>query len=88
MSKSDVYDALKPAQTVGEDLKELGSRASEMAQEKLEQVKAGAAELAEEGRERVQEMERSVERYIAEHPVKAMLIAAGVGLVVGRVLLR
>jgi ElaB/YqjD/DUF883 family membrane-anchored ribosome-binding protein len=89
MAKSDaMYDALKPAQSVTEDLKELGSRASEMAQEKLERVKAGAAEWAEEGRERVEEMGESVEQYIADHPVKSMLIAAGIGLIVGRVLLR
>lgn len=89
MDKTDAMrDALKPTQTVTEDLKELGSRASEMAQEKLEQMRAGADEWAEEGRERVEEMEQSVERYIAEHPIKSMLIAAGVGLIVGRVLLR
>lgn len=89
MAKSDaMYDALKPTQTVTEDLKELGSRAGEMAQEKIERVKAGAAEWAEEGRERVEEMEQSLERYIAEHPIKSALIAAGVGLIVGRILLR
>ena len=89
MDKSDaVQDAFRTTQTVKEDLKELGGRASEMAQEKLEQVKAGAEEWVQEGRERVEQMEESLERYIAEHPIKSMLIAAGVGLIVGRVVLR
>ena len=82
MAKSDTM------QTVTDDLQELGSRAGEIAQEKIGQLKASAANLAEQGRERVQEMEQSLEEYVVENPLKSLLIAAGVGLLVGRLCLR
>ena len=75
-------------QGVSEDLRELGSRAGEMAQERYERMKRGAADLMEEGRERFEEMEHSMEDYVAENPLKSMLIALGVGVIVGRLLLR
>ena len=76
--------AIKPPRTVVEDLQELGGMAREMAQEKVEQVRAGAAECAKERREKVRHVERSIEQYIREQPLKSMLIAAGVGMVLGR----
>lgn len=75
---------VKTPRTVVQDLQELGGRAREMAQEKVEQVRAGAADYAKEGRERVQQVGHTIEQYIHEQPLKSMLIAAGVGLLVGR----
>jgi len=78
----------KPVRTLGQDFRELGGMAKEMAQEKMEQVQAGAADYAKEGREKIQEVERTIEQYIRQRPVKSMLIAAGVGLVFGRFWMR
>lgn len=88
MAHNDPMEATRPLQTVAENLADMGSQAGEIAQEQYERLKAGAAELIHDGRERVQELEESLEQYIAEHPIKSMLIAAGVGLLVGRCLLR
>jgi ElaB/YqjD/DUF883 family membrane-anchored ribosome-binding protein len=35
------------------------------------------------GKERLQKYEQHFEDYVAEHPVKSVLIAAGTGLVIG-----
>jgi ElaB/YqjD/DUF883 family membrane-anchored ribosome-binding protein len=78
----------KPPRTVVQDLQELGGMAREMAQEKVEQVRTVAADCANEGREKVRQVEHSVEEYIREQPLKSMLIAAGVGLVLGRFWMR
>ncbi len=80
--------ASKTPRTVPQDLQELGSMAREMAQEKVEQVRAGAADLVRDGREKVRQAEHSIEQYIREKPLTSMLIAAGVGLVLGRFWMR
>ena len=41
-----------------------------------------------QGREKVRQVEQSIEQYIREQPLKSMLIAAGVGLVLGRFWMR
>jgi ElaB/YqjD/DUF883 family membrane-anchored ribosome-binding protein len=88
MADSASMGAAKAPQKVGEALAELGSQAGEIAQAQFERLKVKAAELVHDGRERVQDMEQSLERYIADHPIKSMLIAASVGLVLGRCILR
>ncbi len=80
--------ANKKPRTVVEDLQQLGGMAREMTQEKVEQVRAGAADYAKEGRDKAREVEHSIERYIREQPLKSMLIAAGVGMVLGRFWMR
>jgi ElaB/YqjD/DUF883 family membrane-anchored ribosome-binding protein len=80
--------ANKRPRTVAEDLQELGDMAKEMAQEKVEQVRAGAADCATEGREKVRDVQRSFEQYVREQPLKSVLIAVGIGMVLGRFWLR
>lgn len=62
--------------------------AREMANEKVEQVREGAAGYVKEGREKARNIEHSIEQYIREEPIKSVLIAAGVGLVLGRFWMR
>jgi ElaB/YqjD/DUF883 family membrane-anchored ribosome-binding protein len=76
------------AKKVTEDIQELGGIAGEAAQEKLGQLRETASDRYEEGREKVQQVERTFEQYVQEHPVKSLLIAAGVGLVLGRFWMR
>jgi ElaB/YqjD/DUF883 family membrane-anchored ribosome-binding protein len=78
----------KTPRTVVEDMQELGGMAREMAQEKYEQVRDGAVDYAREGREKVRTVERSIEQYIREKPLKSVLIAAGAGLLLGRFWMR
>lgn len=74
----------KKARTVLQDIQELGGLAREMAQEKVEQLRTGASEYSEEGRDKVRQVERDFAQYVREQPLKSILIAAGVGLVLGR----
>ncbi len=78
----------KQARRVTEDLKELGGIAGDAAQEKLGQLRDNASGYYEDGREKVHQAERSFEQFIRDQPLKSILIAAGVGLVLGRFWMR
>ena len=78
----------RKARTVTQDIQELGGMAREMAQEKVEQLRASASEYCEEGRDKVQQVERSVEQFIRQQPLKSILIAAGVGMLLGGLWMR
>ena len=80
--------ATKNRQSVGEDLSELGSHAGELAQRRYKNLKSDAMHLANEGRERLEEMGESLEDYVAENPIKSLLIAVAAGVLVGRFILR
>lgn len=58
------------------------------AQEYLETGRERAQEYYEMGRERAMEYEQQVENYIREKPLQSVLIAAGVGAVLGFLLRR
>lgn len=58
------------------------------AQEGLNQVRERAGEYLQEGRDRAMDMERSVESQIRRQPVQAILIAAGVGFLLGMLFIR
>ena len=66
----------------------MGSIARDVAQEKLEQLRESATEYRDQGRDKIQEVERTIEDYIRERPIKTILIAAGVGLLLGRFWMR
>lgn len=78
----------RKARTVTQDLQELGGMAREMAEEKVEQLRASASEYCEEGRDKVQQVERSFEQFIRQQPLKSILIAAGVGMLLGGLWMR
>ena len=71
------------AQKVSENLRDLGGQVREAAQEKYERVSGQARDYFEHGREAAQQWENELESYVHEKPVQAVLIAAGVGLLVG-----
>ena len=66
----------------------LDSTVRDTAQEKVERLRAGAADCASEGRDKVAQVERSFAQYVREQPLKSILIAVGVGLVLGRFWMR
>jgi ElaB/YqjD/DUF883 family membrane-anchored ribosome-binding protein len=76
------------AQEASKDLKEMGDIVSDAAQEKLEQVRENANECYQHGRDKVHGVESAFEQYIRERPLKSVLIAAGIGLLVGRFWMR
>lgn len=76
------------AHAVTEDIQEMGGIARDAAEEKLERVRENASELCDEGRDKVRQAARSLEQYIAEQPLTSVLIAGGVGLLLGRFWMR
>jgi len=66
-------------------------RAAELRDAAAEQVcgmRDAAGEYIEMGRERAMGFEKTIEQRIREKPLQSMLIAAGVGLVVGAIWIR
>ena len=78
----------RKARTVTQDIQELGGMAREMTREKVEQLQTGVADYAKEGREKIRQVEHGIEQYIREQPLKSMLIATGVGMLLGRFWMR
>ena len=74
----------RKARKVTKDLQEMGEIAKDAAQERLGQLRENASEYCEQGQGKVQQVERSFEQYIRERPLKSILIAAGVGMLLGR----
>ena len=72
------------AKEVSKDLKEMRAIVTEAAQEKIGQVRENAAEYVEQGREQVHGVACVCEQYVRERPLRSILIAAGVGLLLGR----
>ncbi len=62
-----------------------GERFREMAQEQGAQLRDAAAEQIEDSRERVDQWKREGERYVRAHPAKSVLIALGLGFLIGRI---
>jgi ElaB/YqjD/DUF883 family membrane-anchored ribosome-binding protein len=79
-SAANVNDA---AQQVSQDLRELGGQVRDAAREKYEQLTDQARSYYDEGRRAAQEWEQGFESFIQEKPMQAVLIAAGVGLLLG-----
>ena len=75
-------DALRDqAQTVTEDLKELARTGKDTARDFVRGVK-------DKGRDRIDAVRGDVQAYVELYPLKSLLIAAGVGLVVGALMMR
>ena len=90
--KQNVQDlgstARMAAQEQVQNLKQAASDYVEQGREQLDAWKGSASDYVEQGRVRAMEMERTLEGQIRSQPMKAVLIAAGVGLVAGILLSR
>ncbi|MBI5764734.1 MAG: hypothetical protein HZA51_14555 [Planctomycetes bacterium] len=75
----------KQTKELKKDLRDLGETAKHAAAEELGKLRANAGEYCEEKRNNVQ---HGIEQYIADRPLKTILIAAGVGLLFGRFWMR
>jgi ElaB/YqjD/DUF883 family membrane-anchored ribosome-binding protein len=71
------------AQQVGENLRNLGGQVRDAAREKYQQLSEQAQDYYQQGRQKAQEWEEGLESYIQEKPLQAVLIAAGVGVLIG-----
>ena len=55
----------------------------DQATQQYDQLREQAGEYYEQGRQRAMEMEQNLEQYVQEKPIQALLMAAGVGLLLG-----
>ncbi len=70
--------------SVSKGLKDMGDIAADTAKETLGQLQENASACCERGRDKVRQVERTFDQFIREQPLKSVLIAAGVGLLLGR----
>ncbi|HEY2588320.1 MAG TPA: hypothetical protein VGI81_21450 [Tepidisphaeraceae bacterium] len=75
--------AKQTGQQVGQNLRDLGGQVRDQAQQKYNEMSDQAREYYEQGRQKAQEWEQGLESYIQEKPLQAVLIAAGVGVLLG-----
>ena len=62
---------------------ELTGTLRDAATEQYENLRGSAEEYYDQGRQKAQEWQHGLEEYVKEQPVKALLIAAGVGVLLG-----
>ena len=74
----------KQAVEVKKDLQEMGGIVRDAAQEKLGQVRENASEYYDQGRDKVHDVVCTIEQFVRQQPFKSVLIAAGVGWLLGR----
>lgn len=90
--KQNVHDlgntARMAAQEQMHNIKQAAGHYVDQGREQLDALKGSAAECLEQGRARAMQMERTIEGQIRSQPMRAMLIAAGIGLVAGFLLAR
>src|SRR5215510_6640144 len=80
-------DMREQAQEMGAQVRdwaqEKGSQIKEGAQEAMQQVGTSVSQLADKGRETIDQLEEGLEDRIRSKPLQSVLIAAGVGMLLG-----
>jgi len=67
-----------------QDIQAIGVAARDATQEKFDRLQAEATDLYEHGRVKARQAARSLEQHVTEKPLQSILIAAAVGLLLGR----
>jgi ElaB/YqjD/DUF883 family membrane-anchored ribosome-binding protein len=84
-SLQSLKDLGSQAKTVAQDQLQ---RASQVAQEQMETIRDSASEYYEQGLAKAEELRGTVENRIQQTPLQSVMIAAGVGFVLGIILTR
>lgn len=82
----DGADLREQVRVLGEDLKELGRLTKTVLGQKVDAGKTAANEAIDRGRDKAVEYRDRVADLAREQPIKSILIAAGVGAVLGLIL--
>lgn len=69
--------------TIAQGFQDAGQAARRMASEGVEKVRDTATEYWEQGRAKAEEVTETVQNRVRENPMAAILIAAGVGFLIG-----
>jgi ElaB/YqjD/DUF883 family membrane-anchored ribosome-binding protein len=78
-----ISTAENPEIILQQNIRDMGNQVRDAAQEKFDQLRDQASEYYEQGRERAREWEQSLESYVQDQPLKSLLIAAGIGTLIG-----
>lgn len=70
------------------NLQEMGSTARQAAQEQFEGVRDSMSAYYEQGRDRAMELEHSLENRVRERPISSILVATGLGFLIGMLWMR
>jgi ElaB/YqjD/DUF883 family membrane-anchored ribosome-binding protein len=81
--EGETDDLKSKAVQMGETLRDMGGHVRDAAREQYEHVRDRAAGYVKAGRDKARELEEGVESYVQENPIHAVLIAAGIGLLIG-----
>ncbi len=76
------------SQRILQDVKDLGSIAAHDVTLGKQRLAARGRELLADGRQAISNYEDNAKQYIAEHPFKTLLVALGVGTLIGLVIRR
>jgi ElaB/YqjD/DUF883 family membrane-anchored ribosome-binding protein len=77
-------DQLKDkAGEVASNLRDMGSQVRDMAGQQYQQALDTAQDYYQQGRDKAMEWQGELEEYVRDQPLKALAIAAGVGVVLG-----
>ncbi|MEI8376213.1 MAG: hypothetical protein WCJ35_25615 [Planctomycetota bacterium] len=74
----------KQAKEVTEDFQEMGETVRDAAQETLKHVGDKAAEYGEQVQDKVHGIACDCEQFVRERPLRSVLMAAGIGWLLGR----
>jgi ElaB/YqjD/DUF883 family membrane-anchored ribosome-binding protein len=80
---SGVSRIREKARDLSHDAQMLGAATRVAAAETVENLRTTAADYYEKGRERVTDLGHTVEDQIRRHPITSLLIASGIGFVIG-----
>jgi ElaB/YqjD/DUF883 family membrane-anchored ribosome-binding protein len=86
--KNDVATIADRATTVAEDIKDLGTAAKRTLADSADAVRETANEYLEQGRAKAREAGERVQQQVGEKPMTAVLLAAGLGFVLGMLWVR
>lgn len=86
--RSQASSVREKAEAAREQLESASEGAREMAQDALDQARERGEELYLQGRERMSGMMNSVEQCIRDQPLRSLLVAAGIGCLLGAIWVR
>lgn len=72
------------AKEVTEDVQHLGETVRDAVQEKLRTMAGRAAQQCEQGRDKVHGVACACEQFVRDRPLRSVLMAAGIGWLLGR----
>jgi ElaB/YqjD/DUF883 family membrane-anchored ribosome-binding protein len=64
-------------------IRDMGSQVRDAATQQYDQDRDSATEYYQQGRDKAMELQHQVEDYVREQPIKAVLMAAGIGALLG-----